>query len=184
VQRTRCLWLKSIIIDHIFKIERFDEFDQLEEACCNLETESDHEPSNQINIHPHDMTSQLDSIGFTDENIATLLLLEQEMDRYSVDYEKGDDNTATFGTCDEYFATFDTGDGYFTGSESGDRISTMLGGPVGEGDYSTLLAGSDASDGRSNQLAGPVGGEDRSILLADLVGEGDYSSSRLSCIRW
>ena len=109
VQQTRCLWLKSIIIEHIFKIERFDEFDQLEEACYNLETESDHEPSNQINIHPHDDfygTSQLDSIGFSDENIATLLLLEQEMDRYSVTYEKGDDNTATFGTCDEYFSNF------------------------------------------------------------------------------
>jgi len=140
-------------------IERFDEFDQLEEACYNLETESDHEPSNPINIHPHDDfygTSQLDSIGFSDENIATVLLLEQEMDRYSVAYEKGDDNTATFGTCDEYLATFDTGDGYFTGSESGDRLSTMLGGPVGEGDYSTLLAGSVASDDRFNQLAGPV----------------------------
>ena len=73
-------------------------------------------------------------------------------------------------------ATFDTGDGYFTGSESGDRLSTMLGGPAGDGDYSTLLAGSVASDHRSNQLAGPVGGEDGSILLADLVGGGDRST--------
>ncbi|XP_023327999.1 uncharacterized protein LOC111701086 [Eurytemora carolleeae] len=132
-----CNQESELISNQVNKIERFDEFDQLEEACCNLETESDHEPSNQINIHPHDMTSQLDSIGFTDENIATLLLLEQEMDRYSVAYEKGDDNTATFETCDEYLATFDTGDGYFTGSESGGRLSTMLGGPVGEGDYSS-----------------------------------------------
>jgi len=32
----------------------------------------------------------------------------------------------------------------------------MLGGPVGGGDYSTLLVGLVASDNRSNQLAGPV----------------------------
>ena len=72
------------------------------------------------------------------------------MERYSATYEKGDNNTATYGTCDEFLATFDTGDGYFTGSESGDRLSTMLGGPLGEGDYSTLLAASVVSDGRSN----------------------------------
>ena len=143
----------------------FDEFSQFEEACYNLETEADHEPSNPINIHPQDDfhgTSQLDSIRFSNENTATVLLLEQEMDRYSATNVKGDDNTATFGTGDEYLATFDTRDGYFAGSESGDRLSTMLGGPVGEGDNSTLLAGSVGGGVRCNRLAGPVASDGRS----------------------